>query len=67
MDIGKFYRGEVESVNDDGSVTVQWADGSTSVLPPKKAPKREDVWPVPGDRRCNDKLCLCNRVTEETK
>lgn len=63
--IGQWREGQVVSVDPDGSVEIEWTDGTRSKLM-RKRPTALEVWAKSVEKggRCSDKLCKCNDPSE---
>ena len=55
MEVGEFRTGEVIATNDDGSVEIEWSDGTTSTFRRKARTIHVERGP-----KCGNPQCLCN-------
>jgi hypothetical protein len=72
-DVGEFRKGSVIETNPvgypDGSVEVEWEDGTRSVLQPKIPPPALQTWLESVERygKCGDAMCTCQTINTESK
>lgn len=64
VNVAPYREGEVTAVNEDGSVTVRWSDGTEGVLPKRKPPAGLDPWieSVRVNGKCKDAMCVCQKL-----
>ena len=66
--IGQFREGEIVATKDDGSVEIEWTDGTRSTFKLRRAPVDTWVESVRKTGKCRDSMCACQTLNlEETK
>lgn len=65
--VGQWRQGSVTTVNDDGSVLIEWADGTTSTLPPRRPVNPLAPWleAVRQNGKCGSSMCACQTLNLE--